>query len=360
MTGDTRRSVRVRRAVSGRVRTHVAQSRTVHASTNATAVVLFGLALVCAVVAGVALVDLGDGTTLQPPTNESVDAPGLGYAGVVGAQEAEVRDEYDTRSFETQLTRASDPASRAAVVANEMRQVEASLERLETRRNDLQGDDGPAYRSRVTSFVAQSVVLEQRLDRVRGAAETLSPSVREQYGLTAATFGTLQNRADALVTPEMLAVARGVAGDDVGDDFDDDSDDFDDDSDDDDSDDSDDDADETDGDDADASGDDADSEDGADETDDDDSNDDTDDADGTSESERDDTAEREDGGSDADDESDDDGDDTAETETSDGDDVRNSDSDDDDGDSGDDDGGDSDDDDDDSGDDDDDGDDTDD
>jgi hypothetical protein len=257
------------------------------------AVVLFGLALVCALVAGITLVDFGDGATLHPPTNESVDAPGVGYAGVVGAQEAEVRDEYDTRSFETQLTQASDPASRAAVVANETRRLEASLERLETRRNLLENDDEPAYRSRVTSFVAQSVVTEKRLDRTQQAAETLPPAVRKQYGLTPATFRALQDRTDALVTPEMIAVARGIAGDDVGDDFDDDSD----------------------------------AETGTDETG--ASGDDTDDADGASESEEDDTTERDDGsGSDADDTDgtdDDDGDDTEETGTSDGDDVRNGD-----------------------------------
>jgi hypothetical protein len=298
------------------------------------AVVLFGLALVCALVAGITLVDFGDGATLHPPTNESVDAPGVGYAGVVGAQEAEVRDEYDTRSFEIQLTQASDPASRAAVVANETRRLEASLERLETRRNLLENDDEPAYRSRVTSFVAQSVVTEKRLDRTRRAAETLPPAVRKQYGLTPATFRTLQDRTDTLVTPEMMAVARGVAGDDVGDDFDDSDDDDVDDSDDDDVDDSDDDDvdDETGTGEAGASGDDAGSEDSADDGDDDTSDDDTDDADGASESEEDDTTERDDGsGSDADDTdgtddgSDDDGDDTEETGTSDGDDVRNSD-----------------------------------
>jgi hypothetical protein len=290
------------------------------------AVVLFGLALVCALVAGITLVDFGDGATLHPPTNESVDAPGVGYAGVVGAQEAEVRDEYDTRSFEIQLTQASDPASRAAVVANETRRLEASLERLETRRNLLENDDEPAYRSRVTSFVAQSVVTEKRLDRTRRAAETLPPAVRKQYGLTPATFRTLQDRTDTLVTPEMMAVARGVAGDDVGDDFDDSDDDDVDDSDDDDVD------DETGTGEAGASGDDAGSEDSADDGDDDTSDDDTDDADGASKSEEDDTTERDDGsGSDADDTdgtddgSDDDGDDTEETGTSDGDDVRNSD-----------------------------------
>ncbi len=318
MIDVTRRLRRVGRAASRRGREQVTRSRTARASANAVAVVLFGLALVCALVAGITLVDFGDGTTLHPPTNESVDAPGVGYAGVVGAQEAEVRDEYDTRSFETQLTQASDPASRAAVVANETRQVEANLERLETRRNLLENDDEPAYRSRVTSFVAQSVVTEKRLDRTQQAAETLPPAVRKQYGLAPATFRALQDRTDALVTPEMMTVARGVAGDDVGDDFDDDSDDDSDD--------------ETGTDEAGASGDDADSEDSADDTDDDTSDDGTDDADGASESEEDDTTERDDGsGSDADDtdgtddESDDDGDDTEETGTSDGDDVRNSD-----------------------------------
>jgi len=85
----------------------------------------------------------------------------------------------------------------------------------------------------VTGFVAQSLILEQRLDRVEVATETLSPSVREEFDLTDQTFNRLRDRVTSLTTPAMIDIARGVAGDDVGDDLDEEDDDDDDDDDDD-------------------------------------------------------------------------------------------------------------------------------
>ena len=202
------------------------------ASTRPIAVALFGLALLCALLAGFVMFDLGGILVDQPPVNGSVDSPGIGYAGIVGAQEAEVREEYDSRSFGERLAAASSNASRAAVIKEETNRIAARLEILETRKAELQEIDDD-NRAQVTSFVAQSRVLEQRLDRVQQAAETLPPALREEYGLTEQTFRTLRTQTEALTTPEMRALARDVAGDDVGDDLDDDDDDPDDDRDDD-------------------------------------------------------------------------------------------------------------------------------
>jgi hypothetical protein len=156
----------------------------------------------------------------------------------VGAQEAEVREAYDSRSFEERLAGAADDEARAAVIATEFEQLRLRLDVLENQRAELESidddDDDREYRTRVTGFVAQSLILEQRFDRVEAAAETLSPSVREGVGLTEQTFGPFRDRVTVLTTPEMIDVARGVAGDDVGDDLDDDDDDVGDDLDDDD------------------------------------------------------------------------------------------------------------------------------
>jgi len=199
--------------------------------------VLFGLAVVCAVLAGLLLFDLGEGLSGDPPVNGTADGAGLGFTGIVGAQEAEVREAYDSRSFEQRLAEASDDESRAAVIATELEQLHTRLDTLEAQRADLEGsdddDDDREYRARVTGFVAQSLILEQRLDRVEVATETLSPSVREEFDLTDQTFNGLRDRVTSLTTPAMIDIARGVAGDDVGDDLDEEDDDDDDDDDDD-------------------------------------------------------------------------------------------------------------------------------
>ena len=197
--------------------------------------VSLGLAVLCAALAGLLAFDVGGEGVERPPGSGNgsapPDAPGSGYAGIVGAQGAEVREEYDVRSFDERLAAASSDESRAAAIAAETRRIESRLAELEARGDALRGleDDDPAYRARVTSFVARSVALEGRLDRVRAAAEPLPPAVRDRFGLTAAAFDSLRERTDALTSPEMVDLARRIAGDDVGDDFDgDDADDRDD------------------------------------------------------------------------------------------------------------------------------------
>lgn len=189
-------------------------------STNAITAILFGLAIVCGGIAGVFLLDVDGLLVDNSPENYSTNSTGGNYTGIVGAQEAEVRDEYNARSFEEQLVRSSSNESRAAVIQAETRQIEATLENLETRKADLQEiDDG--NRAQVVSFVAQSRALEQRLNRVQQAAETLSPSLRTEFELTEQTFGPLRDRIASLTTPAMNDLARQIAGDDVGDDLDD-------------------------------------------------------------------------------------------------------------------------------------------
>jgi hypothetical protein len=202
------------------------------AITTTVPAVLFGLAVVCAVLAGLLLFDLGGGFPGDPPVNGTADGPGLGFTGIVGAQEAEVREAYDSRSFEERLAGASDDESRAAVIATELEQLHTRLDTLEAQRADLEAsdddDDDREYRARATGFVAQSLILEQRLDRVEVATETLSPSVREEFDLTDQTFNGLRDRVTSLTTPAMIDIARGVAGDDVGNDLDEEDDDDDD------------------------------------------------------------------------------------------------------------------------------------
>ena len=195
------------------------------ATTKTIPAVLFGLAVVCAVLAGIILFDVGEILTGDPPVNGTDDGAGIGFTGIVGAQEAEVREAYDSRSFEERLAEATDDESRATAIVTERERIRTRLDALEVQRTALEeiddDDDDREYRTLVTGFVAQSLILEQRLDQVEAAAEALSPPVRVKFDLTDRTFGVLRDRVTALTTPEMVDYARGVAGDDIGDDLDD-------------------------------------------------------------------------------------------------------------------------------------------
>ncbi len=188
-------------------------------STNVIATVLIGLAVLCAVSAGIFLFEIDEDLADSPPVNGSEDAAESNYAGIVGAQEVELRDEYMTRSFEERLTRSSSDESRAAVIESETRQIRSMLETLETRKADIRQSDGD-NRTQLVSFVAESRTLEQRLDRVQQATQPLPPALRTEFGLTEQTFESLRDRILSLTTPAMNDRARHIAGDDVGDDLD--------------------------------------------------------------------------------------------------------------------------------------------
>ncbi len=239
---------------------------------------LIALGVVCGVLAGVLAFDIG-GEPFDRPGNDSHNGTGNGYAGVVGAQDAELREEYQSRSFESRLSQASSNESRAKIIAAETDRIESKLEALETTKAGFEEVDDD-NRAQITSFVAQSRALERRFERVNRSAKTLPPALRSSNDLSDQRFGELRDRIESLTTPEMIELATDVAGSDVGDDID--GDDEDDDQDDaDDTDDADDASDTDDTDDADDANDTDDDQDDANDTDDTDDADDADDTDDT-------------------------------------------------------------------------------
>lgn len=188
---------------------------------------LIAIGVVCGALAGVLAFDIG-GEPFDRPGNDSHNGTGNGYAGVVGAQDAELREEYQSRSFESRLSQASSNESRAKIIAAETDRIESKLETLETTKAGFEEIDDD-NRAQITSFVAQSRALERRFERVNRSAKTLPPALRSSNDLSEQRFSELRDRIESLTTPEMIELATDVAGSDVGDDLDgDDEDDTDD------------------------------------------------------------------------------------------------------------------------------------
>lgn len=209
------------------------------------AVALAALVLVASVAAAVSVVgaaggpDAGQaraasgGGVAPAATNWSAPLPGSQYASVVSAQGAEVESTYYDQAFSVRLANATTNDSRAAVVASEVTAIRARLTQLESRRAALANASDEALEdgeesARVTQLVAQSRALAGRIDRVEAVAATLPQPVRERYDVTASTFSSLRDRADALTTREMEETATQLAGEDVGESLDEEDDDEDD------------------------------------------------------------------------------------------------------------------------------------
>ncbi len=179
------------------------------------ATMLITLGVVCGALAGVLAFDI-DTKPFDQPGSDTPDGAGNDYGSIVGAQEAELRGAYQSRSFESRLSTATSNESRAAIVAAETDRIEATLDALETQRAGSTAIDD-ANRTEITSFVAQSHVLERRFERVNRSVESLSAAVRSSNNLSEERFDALRERIESLTTPEMVELATNVAGSDVGD-----------------------------------------------------------------------------------------------------------------------------------------------
>ncbi|QLH80906.1 DUF7096 domain-containing protein [Halosimplex pelagicum] len=160
--------------------------------------------------------------TAQDQSNESV-APGELLAGVVGVQQAELDGEIETRSFALQLANATSNESRAAILAAQYEQLRNGSAALAERRAELNEShrngtlsDGE-YRARVAKLHAQSETVRSLANRTANESAGLPAELLESRGINATAIRTLQSDAANLTGPETAAVARSIAGPNVGD-----------------------------------------------------------------------------------------------------------------------------------------------
>lgn len=178
------------------------------------------LAAVLVLVAGVAAVPaLAQETTTTVTDGDEGDAPGAQLAGVVGVQEAEIEGELESRSFEIALNRSGgDASNRAGVIASQVSDLEARLEELRQRKDELdrarekgnitQGE----YRARIAGVGTRIATVQRLANQTANATQGIPDETLRERGVDANAIRELRQNARNLSGPEVAAIARGIAG----------------------------------------------------------------------------------------------------------------------------------------------------
>lgn len=195
------------------------------------AVVVAAVAVVAAPVAGLAadggptIEQVGSPTeSADSPTNESPEppAPGARLAGIVAVHGEEVDGEMETRRFGIQVAAARSNASRAAVVADRVADLQARTTAVQDRRRALlearenRTITRSRYEAETAALAARSRTIAEQANRTGAAAAGLAPGLLEQEGVDPAAIETLRTEARNLTGPEAAAIARSIAGSDAG------------------------------------------------------------------------------------------------------------------------------------------------
>lgn len=182
-------------------------------------------ALVAVPVAGAAMA--GGGPVAQVDnatnaTNANATSPGERLSGVVGVQGAELEGEVEKRSFGLQVARAASEDARAAVVREQLGSVQQQVERVRERTAALEEarangsmSEGE-YRARVSELAVRGGTVADLANRTSETAGSLPAAVLEANGVSVTAIQRLQQAAGNLTGPEVAAIARAIAGPNVG------------------------------------------------------------------------------------------------------------------------------------------------
>ncbi|WP_435073431.1 DUF7096 domain-containing protein [Halorubrum sp. HHNYT27] len=154
--------------------------------------------------------------------NEGDISPGERLSGVIGVQRAEISGEVESRAFEVGLNRTATPEERADLVAERVNRTEERLAEIEERQQTLRerrdaGELTPGgFAARMAETSARAEAIKREANRSAEVAQELPEAVRIDRGLTEERLVELRERAGNASGPEVAAIARGVAGNDVG------------------------------------------------------------------------------------------------------------------------------------------------
>jgi hypothetical protein len=176
--------------------------------------------LLAAVVVGSLLAAVPLGAAAQD--NETETLPGEQFTGVVGAQEAELDGELETRAFGIAVANADSDAERAELIAERFDRNDEQLAEIEARHQTLreQRDAGTisegTYRAKLTIAVAEASATNQTTNAAADEAADLPENVRSDYDIDDERVRALRNDAAELTGPEVADIAREIAGSNVG------------------------------------------------------------------------------------------------------------------------------------------------
>jgi hypothetical protein len=154
--------------------------------------------------------------------SSDVVAPGERVAGVVDVGEAEVDHEVEARALGHAFDRADSNASKAAILATTVEDIDERLATLEERKEALQRahengslSDG-RYRAEIAGVAARISAVQDLANRTGQAASGLPADVLEANGVNVGAIETLRSQAGNLTGPEVAAIAQDIAGKSAG------------------------------------------------------------------------------------------------------------------------------------------------
>jgi ferritin-like metal-binding protein YciE len=185
---------------------------------------LIAIVLVVSALAAFPVAGLAAQTTesTATPTENATVTPGEQLSGVVGVQDAELEGEVQSRAYGSRIANASGNDSRAAVVAEQLGDIEQHLTELEQRGQALDEarENGSMsegqYRARIARLAAETQTVERLANQSNATVQDLPAKSLEAKGLNATAIKTLSERASELGGPEVAEIARSIAGENVG------------------------------------------------------------------------------------------------------------------------------------------------
>ncbi|GCF13732.1 hypothetical protein Harman_16670 [Haloarcula mannanilytica] len=184
---------------------------------------LLALLLVVSTLAAVPAPTMAQETeTVTEQADMNATAPGAQLAGVVSVQEAELDGEVQSRTFGVRVAQANTDDAKAAVVADQLNDSEARLADLQQRKQALNEahENGSMsegeYRAKMAQLHAETKNVQRLANETNETASQLPAEALEKRGVDATAIKTLSQRASELSGPEVAAIAKGIAGPNVG------------------------------------------------------------------------------------------------------------------------------------------------
>lgn len=174
---------------------------------------------------GYATTDSAPATAAQ--TNESTDNetdvdPGERLGGVVGVQEAEISGDLAERSFGIRIAKAASNDSKVAVVNETVGDLQQRLAEIREEKQRLRAarDNGSMsqgqYAARMAALSAESESVRSLATETETQSSQLPADVLAANGVNVSAIQTLKHDATNMTGPEVAAVARTIAGQNVG------------------------------------------------------------------------------------------------------------------------------------------------
>ncbi|MFW6435150.1 MAG: hypothetical protein ACOCY1_02115 [Halovenus sp.] len=184
--------------------------------------VLAAVLLVAVPAVGLAADTTSASAALQENETANETAPGERLSGVVGVGEAELEGDIDKRTFGLQVANASTQQAQADVVADRLGDIEQRLDGLEDRKEELDRQRAAGeisegkYNAEVARLATETETVKALNNQSAQVAGELPADLLEERGVNATRIQQLSERAGELSGPEVAEIAKGIAGDRVG------------------------------------------------------------------------------------------------------------------------------------------------